>query len=263
MGVVNVTPDSFSDGGRLADSRAAIEHAHKLIGEGADIVDIGGESTRPGAAPVAVDEELARVMPVIEAIASGPVAISVDTYKPEVMVAALAAGAAMINDIYALRCPGALDAVAASSAGVCLMHMQGDPATMQDNPVYEDVVAEVGAFLAGRVAACEAAGIARDRIVVDPGFGFGKKAVHNLALLRHLRDLAAGDLPVLAGLSHKSVLGRITGRPLGDRVHASVASALVAVARGASVVRVHDVGATRDALAIWLAVEGKGMLDEH
>ncbi|MBX9629377.1 MAG: dihydropteroate synthase [Burkholderiales bacterium] len=259
MGVVNVTPDSFSDGGRFHDPRKAIEHARRLVEEGADILDVGGESTRPGSLPVDVQEELRRILPVLDAMAGGPVPVSVDTSKPEVMRAAVDAGAAMINDIYALRQPGALEAAAATDAAVCLMHMQGDPRTMQDDPVYGDVVAEVKAFLDERVAACEAAGIGRDRIVVDPGFGFGKKPVHNLDLIRGIPMLAAAGLPVLAGLSRKSVLGKITGRMVGDRIHSSVAAAIVAVARGARIVRVHDVAATRDALAVWTAVENSGM----
>jgi dihydropteroate synthase len=262
MGVVNVTPDSFSDGGRFHDPRKAVEHARRLVDEGADILDVGGESTRPGSLPVDVQEELRRILPVLDAMAGGPVPVSVDTSKPEVMRAAVDAGAAMINDIYALRQPGALEVAAATDAAVCLMHMQGDPRTMQDDPVYGDVVAEVKAFLDERVAACEAAGIGRDRIVVDPGFGFGKKAVHNLDLIRGIPLLAAAGLPVLAGLSRKSVLGKITGRMVGDRIHSSVAAAIVAVARGARIVRVHDVAATRDALAVWTAVENSGM-DGH
>lgn len=258
MGVINVTPDSFSDGGELPDARAAIDRARRLAEEGADILDVGGESTRPGAAPVGVDEELRRVMPVVEALAGGGVPVSVDTSKPEVMRAVIAAGAAFINDVFALRLPGALETVAASDTGVCLMHMLGEPRTMQDDPVYGDVVAEVKAFLDDRVAACEGAGIDRSRLVIDPGFGFGKKAVHNLALIRGLPVLAASGIPVLAGLSRKSVLGKITGRLVGDRVHSSVAAAIVAVARGARIVRVHDVAATRDALAVWTAVENEG-----
>lgn len=259
MGVLNVTPDSFSDGGQFADVRAAIERAHRMVDEGADILDVGGESTRPGAAPVSAVEELRRVLPVVEALSAGGVPVSVDTSKPEVMRRVIAAGAAMINDVFALRLPGALEAVAASDAATCLMHMLGEPRTMQDDPVYGDVVAEVRDFLAARVAACEAAGIDRGRIVIDPGFGFGKKSVHNLALLRGIRALSASGLPVLAGLSRKSVLGKITGRPVGDRVHSSIAAAIVAVARGARIVRVHDVAATRDALAVWTAVENEGV----
>jgi dihydropteroate synthase len=259
MGVVNVTPDSFSDGGRFYGAEQAAEQARRLVDEGVDILDVGGESTRPGSQPVDASEELRRIRPVLEAMARGTIPVSVDTSKPEVMRAAIDAGAAMINDVYALRQPGALEAVAASDVGVCVMHMQGEPRTMQDDPVYGDVVAEVKAFLDERVAACEAAGIGRDRIVIDPGFGFGKKAVHNLELIRGIPTLARSGLPVLAGLSRKSVLGKITGRMVGDRIHSSVAAALVAVARGARIVRVHDVAATRDALAVWTAVEAQGM----
>lgn len=258
MGVINATPDSFSDGGQLPDARAAIDRAHRLVAEGADIIDVGGESTRPGAAPVAADEELRRVMPIVEALAGGRVPVSVDTSKPAVMAAVIAAGASIINDVFALRAPGALEAMSATDAGICLMHMLGEPRTMQDDPVYADVVGEVRSFLEERVAACEAAGIDRSRIVIDPGFGFGKTAAHNLALLRALPALAASGLPVLAGLSRKSMLGQITGRSVGDRVHASVAAAIAAVARGALIVRVHDVAATRDALAVWIAVENEG-----
>lgn len=259
MGVVNVTPDSFSDGGQFYGAGQAVEHARRLVDEGVDILDVGGESTRPGSSSVTAAEELRRIAPVLEAMAHGAIPVSVDTSKPEVMRAAIEAGAAMINDIYALRQPGALEAVAASDVAVCVMHMQGEPRTMQDDPAYGDVVAEVKAFLDERVAACAAAGIGRDRIVIDPGFGFGKKAIHNLELIRGLPALAASGLPVLAGLSRKSVLGKITGRMVGDRIHSSVAAALVAVARGACIVRVHDVAATRDALAVWTAVEAQGM----
>lgn len=259
MGVVNVTPDSFSDGGQFYGAEKAAEQARRLVDEGVDILDVGGESTRPGSQPVDAAEELRRIRPVLEAMARGAIPVSVDTSKPEVMRAAIDAGAAMINDVYALRQPGALEAVAASDVGVCVMHMQGEPRTMQDDPVYGDVVAEVKAFLDERVAACEAAGIGRDRIVIDPGFGFGKKAIHNLELIRGIPTLATSGLPVLAGLSRKSVLGKITGRMVGDRIHSSVAAALVAVARGARIVRVHDVAATRDALAVWTAVEAQGM----
>jgi dihydropteroate synthase len=258
MGVINATPDSFSDGGQLPDACAAVDRAHRLVAEGADIIDVGGESTRPGAAPVAADEELRRVMPIVEALAGCGVPVSVDTSKPAVMAVVIAAGASIINDVFALRAPGALEAMAATDAGICLMHMLGEPRTMQDAPVYADVVGEVRSFLEERVAACEAAGIDRSRIVIDPGFGFGKTAAHNLALLRALPALAASGVPVLAGLSRKSMLGRITGRSVGDRVHASVAAAIAAVARGALIVRVHDVAATRDALAVWIAVENEG-----
>ena len=255
MGIVNVTPDSFSDGGRLGSAQAAIEHGLKLREEGADILDVGGESTRPGAAEVPVADELRRVVPVIEALAGRGCVVSVDTTKPEVMRAALSAGAAMVNDVMALGAPSALDAVAASDAAVCLMHMQGEPQSMQQAPAYADVVCEVRDFLAGRVKACEVAGISRERLVIDPGFGFGKALEHNLALLRHLDRLAELGLPVLAGLSRKSMLGALTGRAVDQREFAGVAAHLAAVARGARLLRVHDVAAMRDALAIWNAVE--------
>jgi dihydropteroate synthase len=255
MGIVNVTPDSFSDGGSLGDAQAAIRHALNLQEEGADILDVGGESTRPGAAAVPAAEEIRRVLPVIEALASRGCVVSVDTMKSEVMGAALDAGAAMVNDVMALRGPGALEAVAASDAAVCLMHMQGEPQTMQQAPDYRDVVAEVRRFLQGRVDACETAGIARARLVIDPGFGFGKTLEHNLLLLKHLDRLAGTGLPVLAGLSRKSMLGTLTGHAVGEREFAGVAAHLMAVARGARIVRVHNVAAMRDALAIWNAVE--------
>jgi len=255
MGIVNVTPDSFSDGGRLGSAQAAIEHALKLQEAGADILDVGGESTRPGAAAVPVEEEIRRVLPVIEALAGRGCVVSVDTMKPEVMRAALDAGAAMVNDVMALRAPGALEAVAASDAAVCLMHMQGEPQRMQQAPRYADVVEEVRQFLQDRVAACEAAGIGRERMVIDPGFGFGKTLEHNLALLRHLDRLAELGWPVLAGLSRKSMLGALTGRSVDEREFAGVAAHLMAVARGAKILRVHNVAAMRDALAIWNAVE--------
>ena len=257
MGVVNVTPDSFSDGGRFLAPDVAIAHARRLIAEGADIVDLGGESSRPGAAPVAAEEELARLIPVVRALHDAPVPLSVDTTKPEVMRAALAEGAAMVNDITALATPGALQAVAGSDCGVCLMHMQGEPRTMQANPVYDEVVRDVKAFLSARVAAAERAGIGRERIVIDPGFGFGKTVDHNLELLRRLRELSGVGVPVLAGWSRKSSLGQLTGRPAEDRLAASVAAALIAVQNGASIVRAHDVAATRDALAVWQAVANR------
>lgn len=255
MGIVNITPDSFSDGGRFGDPQAAIRHALLLWDEGADILDVGGESTRPGAEAVPAAEEIRRVLPVIEALARRGCVVSVDTKKPEVMRAALDAGAAMVNDVMALQAPGALDVVAASDAAVCLMHMQGNPQTMQQTPHYADVVEEVKQFLQGRAAACEAAGIARERLVIDPGFGFGKSLEHNLALLRRLDRLAEPGLPVLAGLSRKSMLGLLTGRGVEEREFAGVAAHLAAVARGARLVRVHNVAAMRDALAIWNAVE--------
>jgi dihydropteroate synthase len=254
MGIVNLTPDSFSGDGLAADTQRAVEHARQQIAAGADLIDLGAESSRPGAIPATLDEEIARLLPVLEALADCPVPISVDTYKPEVMRAALAQGAAMINDIFALRRPGALEAVAASDCAVCLMHMQGEPLTMQQHPEYADVVGEVRDFLAGRVAAAGAAGIARDRLVLDPGFGFGKTLDHNLALLARLDETACAGLPVLAGMSRKSMLGAITGRPVGERLGASVAAALLAAARGARILRVHDVAETRDALSVWQAV---------
>lgn len=233
MGIVNVTPDSFSDGGRLGDAQAAIRHALKLLEAGADILDIGGESTRPGAATVPADEEIRRVAPVIEALAGRGCVVSVDTMKPAVMRAALGAGAAMVNDVMALRTPGALEAVAASGAAVCLMHMQGEPRSMQQAPSYADVVMEVKQFLQDRVAACEAAKINRARLVIDPGFGFGKTLEHNLTLLKQLNRLTELGVPVLAGLSRKSMLGTLTGRAVEEREFAGVAAHLIAVARGA------------------------------
>ena len=256
MGVVNVTPDSFSDGGRFLEPAAAIAHAQQLIAEGADLIDLGAESSRPGAAAVvSAEEELRRLLPVLRGLRDAPVPLSVDTIKPEVMRAVLAEGAAMINDINALRAPGALAAVAASDAAVCLMHMQGTPGTMQEHPSYGDVVAEVKAFLLERVEAVRAAGIPLQRISIDPGFGFGKTLEHNLELLRQLREFEALGVPLLAGWSRKSSLGRITGKPTGDRLAASIAAALIAAQNGAGILRVHDVAATRDALAVLSAVE--------
>lgn len=256
MGIVNLTPDSFSGDGVGNDAARAIAHAQAQLDAGADILDLGAESSRPGAEPVSAREELDRLLPVLDALRDCGVPLSVDTVKPEVMRAALAAGADMINDIAALTAPGALEAVAASPAAVCLTHMRGEPRTMQADPRYDDVVREVAGFLAERVAACEAAGIARERIVLDPGFGFGKTLAHNLALLRHLDRFAAMGLPVLAGISRKSMLGQITGRPVGERMPASIAAALLAVQKGAALVRVHDVAATRDALAVLDVVAG-------
>ncbi|CAB1369495.1 7,8-dihydropteroate synthase [Denitratisoma oestradiolicum] len=255
MGIVNLTDDSFSGDGFGDDGVRAIAHGRRLREEGADLLDLGGESTRPGAPPVSAQQELDRVLPVLEGLLEYDVPLSVDTAKPEVMVAALAAGADMINDISALEAPGALDAVANSRAAVCLMHMQGVPRTMQQAPRYVDVVAEVGAYLAGRVEAAQAAGIPLTRIVVDPGFGFGKTLAHNLALLRHLDKLRVSGLPLLAGLSRKSMLGLLTGRSEQDRGYASVAAALLAAQNGARILRVHDVAATRDALTVWNALE--------
>ena len=262
MGVVNVTPDSFSDGGRFLGTQQAVEHARVLIEEGADILDIGGESSRPGAAPVGLDEELRRVMPVLEKLAGLPVPVSVDTCKPGVMRRAIAAGASMVNDINALREPGALEAVAQSQAAVCLMHRRGEPRTMQRDPHYEDVVSEVMEFLAQRVEAAQQAGIARERIVIDPGFGFGKTTGHNLELLRGLPRFAALGQPVLVGLSRKSLFGKITGKPVAERVSASVAAALLAAERGAALVRVHDVTATRDALLVLNAIERHNLVKD-
>jgi len=254
MGILNVTPDSFFDGGRHVDIAAALAHARQMAADGADLIDVGGESTRPGAAAVSEAEEMKRVLPVIEALAGGGLLVSADTRRPAVMRGAIAAGAAMINDVGALGAPGALDVVARTNAAVCLVHMQGEPGTMQRAPQYGDVVREVREFLLARARACEDAGIARERVVVDPGFGFGKTLAHNLALLRALPDLAAAGYPVLAGLSRKSSLGTITGRPVDERMAASLAAALAAVARGASIVRVHDVRETVDALKVWHAI---------
>ena len=255
MGILNVTPDSFFDGGRYVDRERALAHARQMRDDGADLIDIGGESSRPGASPVAESEELARVLPLLETLASEDIAIAVDTRKPAVMRAAAAAGAAMINDIGALTAPGAIEACARGDVGVCLMHMQREPRTMQVAPVYGDVVADVRAFLVARARACEAAGIPRERIAIDPGFGFGKTLAHNLLLLRSLGTFAATGYPVVAGLSRKSSLGEITGRNADERMPASLAAALAAIARGAAIVRVHDVRATVDALKVWRAVE--------
>jgi len=255
MGVVNVTPDSFSDGSLYASTEQAVAHARRLIEEGADILDIGGESTRPGAAPVSLDEERRRVLPVLDALAGRAVPLSVDTRKPALMAEAIAAGAAMVNDVTALTAPAALEVVARSPVAVCLMHMQGEPGTMQENPAYQDVVRGVREFLAQRVAAAERAGIARERIVADPGVGFGKTVEHNLALLRSLGEFRSLGVWLMTGLSRKAMLGRLTGRDPRDRVHASVAAALLAVQNGAQIVRVHDVAATRDALAVWQAMK--------
>jgi dihydropteroate synthase len=249
MGVVNVTPDSFSDGGRFEDAEAAIAHAHSLIDDGAHILDVGGESSRPGAAPVSVEEELRRVLPVVRQLRDVPV--SVDTRRPEVMRAALDFGASMINDIEALSAPGALEAVAKRDCAVCLMHKQGEPATMQREPHYDDVVGEVKAFLEQRVNAAEEAGVAAGRIVVDPGFGFGKTVAHNLTLLKNLNTIS--DFPVLAGLSRKSSLEKITGRAIGERLAGSLAMALLALQGGARILRVHDVKETVDVIAVWEA----------
>ncbi len=253
MGVVNVTPDSFSDGGRFFNSKSALSHAMELAQEGADIIDVGGESSRPGALPVSVNEELDRVMPVLEALKGLEIPISVDTRRPEVMQAALRAGASMINDIDALQAAGALEAVAGSQCAVCLMHKKGEPATMQRDPHYDEVVGEVRDFLEDRVQMAEKAGIKRERIVIDPGFGFGKALEHNLALLKRLPELANLGLPVLVGWSRKSSIGKITGRGPGERLAGSLAMALLSMLGGATILRVHDVRETLDVVRIWEA----------
>lgn len=254
MGILNVTPDSFSDGGAFLDRERAVAHARMMVDEGADMIDIGGESTRPGADAVSAAQEIDRVVPVIESLLREVVVpISVDTSKPEVMRAAVAAGAGFINDVRALRVPGALSAAAALNRPVCLMHMRGEPGTMQNDPEYRDVVGDVRDFLRGRVAAAIAAGVAREHIVVDPGFGFGKTVAHNLELLRRLRKLS--DLaPILVGLSRKSMIGKLLGLPVERRQHASVALALMAAQNGAQILRVHDVAATKQAVRAWEAV---------
>lgn len=259
MGILNVTPDSFSDGGQFVDRQRALQHARAMVAEGAAIIDVGGESTRPGARAVTAVEELARVIPVIEALHGEVDApISIDTSKPEVMRAAVAAGAGLINDVYALRLPGALKAAASLGVPVCLMHMQGEPRTMQESPGYADVVGEVYNFLQERIDECMHAGMAREQLLVDPGFGFGKTLEHNLELLRRLDEFAGLGAPLLVGLSRKSMIGKALGLALEERLHASVALALMAVQRGARIVRVHDVRATRDALGMYDAVWAGG-----
>ena len=253
MGILNVTSDSFYDGGRL-DREAALAHARRMLADGASIIDVGAESTRPGATPVDEAGELARVVPLVRALADDGAIVSVDTMKPAVMRAAIEAGASMINDVRALQAPGAMDIVADSDAAVCLMHMQGEPRTMQQAPSYADVVAEVRAFLVRRASACLDAGIRAGRIVLDPGFGFGKSLAHNLELLRHLGTITGTGYPVLAGLSRKSMLGAITHRDVGDRLAGSIAAALAAAHAGARILRVHDVRETVDALAVWNAI---------
>jgi len=258
MGIVNLTPDSFSDGGRYVQVDAAVAHARTLIADGADILDIGGESTRPGAAPVSVEEELRRVLPVLEALREAGVAMSIDTCKPAVMRAVLDAGADMVNDVCGFRDPEAIAAVADSTCGLCAMHMQGEPRTMQHAPTYQNVVAEVAEFLADRAQALRDAGVDARRIVLDPGLGFGKTLEHNTTLLRDLAALWVGVgacYPLLIGVSRKSMIGYLTGKPVDERLPGSLAAMLAAVARGAAMVRVHDVAATTDALAVWRAVE--------
>lgn len=256
MGIINVTPDSFSDGGLHAHVESAVEHAHRLIAEGAAIIDIGGESTRPGAQAVPWQQELERVGPVLAALQGCGAVLSVDTRKPQVMAAAMAAGAHMINDVDALQADSALQVLAHGDVAVCLMHKRGEPQVMQNTPHYHDVVAEVTHFLQARMAAAEAAGIARERIVVDPGFGFGKSLQHNLKLLHHLDRITQLGVPLLAGISRKSMLGKITGRAVDQREFAGVAAHVLAVMRGARILRVHDVAACQDALRIIQAVEG-------
>jgi dihydropteroate synthase len=255
MGILNLTPDSFSDGGRYASSPAAIDQAKRLADAGADIVDLGGESTRPGAVPVELDEELRRVIPVLEGLSRLSVPVSIDTTKPEVMRRAIIAGASMVNDVNALEEPGAIDAIASSQVCVCLMHKKGTPQNMQIAPEYDNVVAEVQSYLKERLCVVETAGVPKDRIVIDPGFGFGKNTEHNLLLLKHLKELKGLGVAVLVGLSRKSVLGKITQQAVGDRLYSSIAAALIAVMNGANIVRVHDVSATRDALEVFNSVE--------
>jgi dihydropteroate synthase len=256
MGIVNVTPDSFSDGGEHDDTDSAVAHARRLIEEGAQILDLGGESTRPGADPVSVADELARLLPVIEALRDCGVPLSIDTFKPEVMRAALDAGADMINDIYGFRQPGAVEAVAQSRCGLCVMHMKGEPRTMQAAPPeYTDLIGEIGLFLGARAHKLRAAWVDPRRIVLDPGVGFGKTGDPNFKLLRRLSGLRSIGYPLLIGLSRKTMIGQATGRPVGDRLPGSIAAALACVARGASIVRVHDVAATVDALKVWHAAE--------
>lgn len=259
MGVLNVTPDSFSDGGRYFSVAAAVEQGVRMAAEGAAFIDVGGESTRPGAAAVDADEEARRVLPVIGRLrVLTPAVLSVDTSKPQVMRAAAAAGAGLINDVRALQAPEALAAAADSGCAVCLMHMQGEPRTMQRSPHYDDVVGEIRRFLAGRVRACRDAGVAAERLVVDPGFGFGKTLEHNLQLLRRLSEVVADGVPVLAGLSRKSMLGTLTDRPAGDRLAGSVALAVIAALAGARIIRAHDVAATVDALKVVSALQRGG-----
>ncbi len=256
MGIVNVTPDSFSDGGEHADTDSAVAHARQLIAEGAQILDLGAESTRPGADAVSGVEELKRLLPVVEALRDCGVPLSIDTFKPDVMAATLDAGADMINDIYGFRQPGAIEAVAASRCGLCVMHMKGEPRTMQATPPeYTDLIGEIGLFLGARAQKLRAAWVDPRRIVLDPGFGFGKTADQNYELLRRLSALRSSSYPLLIGLSRKSMIGQATGRPVGDRLAGSIAAALACVARGASIVRVHDVAATVDALKVWRAAE--------
>lgn len=258
MGILNVTPDSFSDGGAFVSVEAALERARQMVREGAAIIDVGGESTRPGAEPVSAAEEMTRVVPIIRALAAElPVPISVDTSKPEVMAATVAAGAGLINDVLALRRPGALEAARDAAVPVCLMHMRGEPRTMQRNPLYGDVVAEVLDFLLRRVEVCSDAGIPRSRLLIDPGFGFGKTLEHNLRLLRELERFLAPGLPLLVGISRKSMIGMLLDKPVDRRLYGSLAAVVLAVQAGAAIVRVHDIGPTVDALKIVEAVRAR------
>jgi dihydropteroate synthase len=259
MGIVNVTPDSFSDGGEHDNADAAIAHARRLVEEGAHILDIGGESTRPGAAPVSEEDELARVLPLVEALRGCGVPLSIDTFKPGVMRGVLDAGADMINDIYGFRQPGAIEAVAGSRCGLCVMHMKGDPRTMQEKPEYSDLLGEIGLFLGSRAQKLRAAWVDPRRIVLDPGFGFGKTPDQNYQLVRRLGSLRVSSYPLLVGVSRKSMIGHATGREVRSRLPGSIAAALACVARGAAIVRVHDVAATVDALKVWHAVEQGGI----
>lgn len=254
MGILNVTPDSFSDGGSFVTPTTALRHAEQMLADGADIIDVGGESTRPGAAQVPVQQELDRVMPVLERLGDLGVPLSIDTRKTAVMQAAIACGVSMVNDIGALEDDGALELVAASDVAVCLMHKRGEPGSMQNQPFYTDVVGEVGAYLQARIAAARGAGVAAERIVIDPGFGFGKAVSHNIELLRHLADFRGLGAPLLVGLSRKSMLGALTGAPVDQRIYASITAAMLAIQQGAGIVRVHDVRPTRDAIKIMEAV---------
>lgn len=254
MGILNVTPDSFSDGGSFVTPTTALRHAEQMLADGADIIDVGGESTRPGAAQVPVQQELDRVMPVLERLGDLGVPLSIDTRKTAVMQAAIACGVSMVNDIGALEDDGALELVAASDVAVCLMHKRGEPGSMQNQPFYTDVVGEVGAYLQARIAAARGAGVAAERIVIDPGFGFGKAVSHNVELLRHLADFRGLGAPLLVGLSRKSMLGALTGAPVDQRIYASITAAMLAIQQGAGIVRVHDVRPTRDAIKIMEAV---------
>jgi len=255
MGIVNLTPDSFSGDGLTGDVERAIAHARAQFEAGADLLDLGAESSRPGAMPTPAGEELRRLLPVLEEVTTWGLPISVDTYKPAVMRAALAAGASMINDITGMRAPEALAAVAHSDCAVCLMHMQGEPCSMQQAPAYGDVVGEVRAFLAAAIERCRKAGVGDERLLLDPGFGFGKSLEHNMSLFRRLAETAVDDLPLLVGVSRKSMLGALTGRPVGERLPASVVAAVLAANQGARMLRVHDVAATRDGLAVWAAIQ--------